>query len=439
MTNVFIAAFALMAQGPGENPPAGLVERLGTDRHAEAEATLLRFRARALPPLRKAAAGGDERVRTRASGLIDRIERALLSEPTLVTLDYRDRPMDEVVESLAQRSGMRVFLDATGMDRRRAMRVTLQEPGPVPFWKAIDGLARAAGLRYNLIPPQEPGDPETRLRLYDGGRLSEESPTYIGPFRIHVYRTRYHDEVRLVRGPGGKFRREGRPKVDLHVMIRGEPRLWIGQDDLPRRVEIRDDQGRPVVKNDLAGEEKPLDWGFIHLSTVPELSINFWNYELAAPATDGSRLKSMKAWVRIAVEAQRPDPLAIPLEGAKGRTFRQGSLAVEVLDVRPGPEPPPAIDLAARLEGGRPFPRLMSAVNNWVYWAGGRVEVLDAHGERMAWTARFVPEGPSDLASTIQILPRVRGESPVEIRHSGVMRTIIEVPIEQEDIPILER
>ena len=439
MTSVFITAIALMAQGPDQNPPAGLVERLGTDRHAEAEATLLRLGARALPPLRKAAAGGDKRVRPRASELIDRIERALLSEPTLVTLDYRDRPLEEVVWSLGQRSRMRVFLDPTGMDRRRAMRVTLQEPGPVPFWKAIDGLANAAGLQYNLIPPKEHGDPETRLRFYDGGRLAEESPRYVGPFRIHVHRIRYHDEARLVRGPGGKVRREGHPKVDLHVMLRGEPRLRIGQDDQPRRVEILDDRGRPVVKDDFPGEEKPLDWGFTELAMVPELSINCWGYELAAPATDGARLKSMKATVRIAVEAQRPDPLAIPLEGAKGRTFRQGPLAVEVLDVRPGPEPPPAIDLAAKLDGGRPFPRLMAPVNSWVYWAGGRVEVLDAHGERMAWAARFVPKMPSDPASTIQISPQDRGERPVEIRHRGLMRTIIEVPIELTDIPILER
>lgn len=42
MMGVFIAAFALTAQVAERDSPTGLVDRLGTDRRAEAEATLSR-------------------------------------------------------------------------------------------------------------------------------------------------------------------------------------------------------------------------------------------------------------------------------------------------------------------------------------------------------------------------------------------------------------
>jgi hypothetical protein len=127
------------------------------------------------------------------------------------------------------------------------------------------------------------------------------------------------------------------------------------------------------------------------------------------------------------------------LEGARGRTYRQGDLAVKVLDVRPGPESPPSIDLVAQLDGDRPFPSLRSPVNSWTYWAGGRIEVRDARGDRLAWRAGPPPPGGSEIRPTLRIRSEDRASHPAEIRYQGLMRTIAEVPIELNDIPILER
>jgi hypothetical protein len=319
------------------------------------------------------------------------------------------------------------------------LRVTLAEPELVPFWKAIDRLARTARLRYNFVVPEAPGDSVTALRLYDGGRPPEENPAYVGPFRIHVDHIRYRDEARLVRGADGRIRRAGNPKLDIHVMIRGEPRLRIGQDDLPRRVEIRDDRGRPVTGQLFPGQEKPLDWGFTQLAMVPELSINFWGYELAAPAGAAMRLKSLEAMVRVAVEAPQPDSLVIPLEGAVDRSFRQGDLTLEVIDVSSGPKAPASIDLSARLDGGRTFPGLMSPLNRWTYWAGGLVELRDGRGRPVPWTPGPPPPGHSASRATLRIVADAQSAPPAEVRYSGLMRTIVEVPINLGEISVLER
>src|SRR5262245_22101004 len=148
MTGLIISMIAVFAQATGPDSAPGLIERLGTDGHAEAESTLLRLGARALPSLRMAAAGREGRVRPHAAALVDRIEQVLLTGPTLVALDYRDRPLKEVIDSLAERSGMRLSLNPANEDRWRNLRVTLREPEPVPFWRAIDRLAREARLQY---------------------------------------------------------------------------------------------------------------------------------------------------------------------------------------------------------------------------------------------------------------------------------------------------
>ena len=435
---VLLAALVQVPEGP--NNAAGLVARLGGDDHAAAEKTLERLGARALPALRPAAESvdGDSTLRKRAAALVDRIERELLTSPTLVTLDYRDQPLDEVLASLAKRSGMRLIVNPGNEERRRAVRVTLEEPRPVPFWQAIDRLSRLARSQFNFGTSEQSGVSETELRLWFLGNPPEDQPSYVGPFRISMSQLRYHDESRLVRGADGKVRRSGRPKLELSVGIRGEPRLRIGQDDFPRRIEILDNEGRPVTHEPLPGEDRPLNWGFTQLFMVPELSINFWNYEMAAPATGDLRLKSLKATVKLAIEGRRPDPLVIPMADARGRTFRQGSMSVEVTDVLNQPGKRPEIELAARFGDFRAVPVLQAPHNNWIYWAGGVIEVRDARGEPIAWKS-----GP--LAGNLEDdRPRLRivldaDSHPAEIRYYGLMRTIAEVPIELTDIPILGR
>ena len=70
-----------------------------------------------------------------------------LLRPTLVRLDYADRPVADVVRSLAERTGvpMVLFPDEPAASWRKK-RISLTAPGPVPFWEAIDRLEPTAGL-----------------------------------------------------------------------------------------------------------------------------------------------------------------------------------------------------------------------------------------------------------------------------------------------------
>ncbi len=433
----FILLAALVQVPEGPNNAAGLVARLGGDDHAAAERTLERLGPRALPALRPVAEGvdGSSTLRERAAALVDKIESGLLTGPTLVTLDYRDQPLDEVLASLARRSGMRLIFNDGNEERRRAVRVTLEEPQPVPFWQAIDRLSRQARSQYNFATSERSGVSETVLRFSFPGDPPEDRPSYVGAFRISISQLRYHDESRLVRGDDGKVHRSGRPKLDLSVYIRGEPRLRIGQDDLPRRVEILDTEDRPVTHELFPGEDRPLNWAFTQLVMVPEQSINFWNYQMAAPATGDLRLKSLKATVKLAIEGRRPDPLVIPLADSRRRTFRQGSLDLEVTDVRDEPGRRPEIELAARFGDFRAARTLQAPYNDWIYWAGGVVEVRDAQGEPMTWKAGPLAANPADDRARLRIVPDA-DTHPAEIRYYGLMRTIAEVPIELSDIPI---
>ncbi len=297
------------------------------------------------------------------------------------------------------------------------------------------GCSRLAGLQYGFTPSERSGVSETVLRFWFADDPTEDHPTYVGPFRINVSRIRYHDESRLVRGADGKVHRSGRPKLELSLRIRGEPRLLIGQDDLPRGVEILDSEDRPITHAVFPGEDRPLNWGFTQLGMVPDQYLNFWNYEMAAPATGDLRLKSLKATVKLAIQGRRSDPLVIPLADAKGRTFRQGSLAMEVIDVRDVPLRGPEIELAARFGDFRAARKLVAPYNPWIYWAGGVVEVRDARGEPISWMSSPLPANPADDRARLRIFPEL-GTHPAEIRYYGLMRTIAEVPIELSDIPI---
>src|SRR4051812_11580173 len=102
MIGAFLAFAVLTAQVPASDPSA-LVAQLGSARYARREAAasaLEKLGRQALPALRSARDVKDPEIRSRASALITRIEGGLLTKPTLVTLDYRDRPLGEVIRSI---------------------------------------------------------------------------------------------------------------------------------------------------------------------------------------------------------------------------------------------------------------------------------------------------------------------------------------------------
>src|SRR4051794_5125648 len=144
---------ALLGQVSGE--PADLstlLAQLGSGRFAEREAAseaLERLGRLALPSLRAVRDSRDLEVRTRAYHVIQKIEGALLTQPSRVRLDFQDAPLSDVAKSFSLQTGFKVTLYPEIHPKWKNQRVTLRESDPVPFWKAIDRLCDAAHLQYN--------------------------------------------------------------------------------------------------------------------------------------------------------------------------------------------------------------------------------------------------------------------------------------------------
>ena len=102
----------------------------------------------ALPALRAARESNDPEIRNRAACVLNKIEGTLLTLPTQVRLDFEHAPLTEVVKSLSQQAGFKVALYPENLTKWKYAKVTLREPEPVPFWKAIDLVCDAAQIQH---------------------------------------------------------------------------------------------------------------------------------------------------------------------------------------------------------------------------------------------------------------------------------------------------
>src|SRR4051812_40722059 len=112
MLGANLALLVLLGQVPAADP-AALVDRLGSPRYADREAAageLGRMGRQAIPALRAARDSRDLEIRTRASALVNRIEGALLTQPTMVTFDFEDQPLLEAVKVMSDQVGIKLGL-----------------------------------------------------------------------------------------------------------------------------------------------------------------------------------------------------------------------------------------------------------------------------------------------------------------------------------------
>src|SRR5262249_28798236 len=148
----------------------------------------------ALPALRAAHDSRDPEVRSRASALIARIENALLTQPTLVALDFDDRPLKEVVREVGERSGIKLALTPEGNAVFDGRRVTLPDPSPMPFWKAIDRICDVGQVQYSFMNLHQTGrEPSFNLTAY--GQRPAGPSWDTGPFRVILIGVHYQRDV----------------------------------------------------------------------------------------------------------------------------------------------------------------------------------------------------------------------------------------------------
>jgi hypothetical protein len=436
---------------------ASLVEQLGSVRYADREdaaRTLQVLGKEAIPALVAGRSSNDMEIRTRAEGLLHKIEGSLLTEPTMVRLDFDDVPLPEVVKSLADQTGMRICLFPENSPRWKTQRVSLQEPGRLPFWKAVDRLCHEASLQSDVEMADLPARGEATLCLTEPITRPALPTSDHGPFRVGLVGLEFQRHVgfavapRLPRNPVG---RPGANRGDVAAVqprpvtsvqcsaqfqLMAEPRLGVSQCGPPRILEACDDHDNSLLAENQRGMMLSRN------STFPTgtcTSVIHLNVPLARPENPGRSIKTLRGEVPLRVSARRPDPLIVPLAGAEGKTFVQGDVRLTIHDVRMGPsDRGRQIDLSVR-EGRSdgapatddfslqdPSSRLESHLLG--------IEILDAQNRPLPWVQTDLAMESSRLTLTMASSAAVA--EPKELRYYRLTETIVDVPFAFADVPM---
>lgn len=467
MLGVKLLMVALLGQMPdGRVGLDDLVARLGANRYSDREAAskaLEGLGRPALPVLRAARDSRDPEIRTRASGLVHRIEDALLTQATRVRLDFQRAPLTDVVRSIGQQAGFHVVLYPDNLRNWKAQRVTLRQSGTVPFWKAVDLLCESAGLQPFPELNGVDGPREPTFALTDA-TARPASPTFDqGPFRVYLQGIRYESDVRFGasgmpmrlapipnrRGPlpgpvplpkPTPVRKRLAPVTNeqftARFLIAAEPRLFIGQAGSLRITEAVDSRGHSLVPSDESGASRR--FGFFSTMNGPILQLQA---HLRYPANPGESIRRLRGVVPLTISSRGPDPLVVPLDAqGLGKRFTNPDVEITLLAIRTTSNavPQTQIDLAIR-PGARP-----GAVDPAEAGPFGDVyrpdlhrqqlEIADSRGRLVSW----FPSGvDSENARITLTLPTASAAGSLkELRYYTLTRTSLHLAFAFTDVPM---
>ncbi len=355
-----------------EDPdPTDLVRRLGSDRFAErVEATraLEALGASARPALDVGKGSADPKVRDRAAallaGLAERDEAARFFGATPIALDYRDRPLGEVLRDLNARYDLRLTLQSGPPSNRRAWGnqvltddqkarraatqerpITLVAPAPVPFWEAIDRLCAAGELRHDLHPLNPFGPAGASFLLYDGLKgaapVADSGAIRVAITGLHASWERDFSGATAAERttPQGELRPTDR-QLDLHLCVLPEPGRLVQQAGPIRLVEATDNRGENLVPLDQDDPASTAAKRGVAIGGGNQLGPAGFNLVAALRLPEGpSRsLRRLRGSIRVAVIGRVADPPTIRLSGAAGKSVRNDEVTMTVRKVKADPE-----------------------------------------------------------------------------------------------------
>jgi hypothetical protein len=463
MLGVKVLLLMLLGQVPeGQADPDELVPRLGADRYAEREAAsvaLEQLGRPALPALRSARGARDPEVRNRAAGLVQRIEGSLLTQPTLIRLDFERAPLAEVVRSLGQQSGFKVALYPDNVPKWKYQKVTLRQPGPVTFWKAVDLLCDAAQIQHDPGLHGIAGPREPTFALTDGSPRTLTPNFDHGPFRVSLLGVHFQRDFNFgaqgAGGPGGigppgglprPARLQPPPRVRINpitstqfsaqLLVAAEPRLFISQNGPLQVVEAVDNRGnsliasasgRPVV-NRFSGH-----FGLMSGSAVP------LHAPLHRPVAPGETIKKFRGVIPLSISSRGPDPLVVPLDHGMGKRFANADVEVTVHGIRALPNARQTVlELTVR-SNERPGPAepVDSDAFGDIYRGDTprqQLEIMDSRGQLVSWFPLGVDSDTSRLTLGFMNLPS--NVSLKELRYYTLTRATVNLPFEFTEIPM---
>jgi hypothetical protein len=453
----------LIGQAQGvEADPAALVAQLGAGRYTEREAAskaLEQLGRPALAALRAVRDTRDPEIRTRAAHLVQKIEGALLTQPSRVRLDFDNAPLTQVVQTLSQQVGFKVTLYPENLSKWRTQRVTLHQSEPVPFWKAIDQLCEAAQLQHNPsvhvgVGPREPTFPLTDSTMRPIMPSSDD-----GPFRVSLMSLDYERHLsyavvgagirpqlgRNPMNPAGRRPQAAAParpnpmmteQFTAHLVVTAEPRLSLSQSGAIQVIEAEDDLGHSLVAS---GKAAPVFNRYAGYFGVLNGSVMQLQVPLDRPETAGARIKKLRGVIPLTVSSRRPDPLIVPLNQGVGKRFENADVELTVHEIRSVPASRQTlIELSIN-----PKERATTAdlaepdAFNAVYRPDTQrlqLEVIDPRGRVIPWFLSVVNSETSRVTLTLTNVPAPAALK--ELRYHTLTRATINVPFEFDDIPM---
>jgi hypothetical protein len=318
-----ILLLALAADSPATPDPTALVAKLGSADPAEQAAateSLKSLGRDALPALEKAMKAKDTDLAKRASAVWDTVQRDLMVRPSLVRLDARNRFIDEVLEDIAEQTGMSLPFSTN----QRHMRAVLHEPAPITFWTAIDRL----GLKSVYQQSQEFGKfPNLEFRTEPNWEFTSIS----GPFHVVLTGLHWHHDRHLIGAPWvrlDRFRQRinaGSEDLEsdrityyggLQLMV--EPRVWFSLEGPARLTDATDDLGQSLVTDKPGlgtGMSDHENFVFRSANGVTQVITEF----RLRPTERPGRVRGVVPRMR---HLRRPEPtLVIALADAAGKSF----------------------------------------------------------------------------------------------------------------------
>ena len=459
-----MAAFLLgqvQSAGPElDRDPLALVAQLGANRYADREkaAEALEHLGRsAMPALRAARDSRDQEVRTRASGLIQKIEGALLTQPTRVRLDFDGMPLTDVVRSLSVQAGFKVALFPENLPRWKSTRVTLHTAEPVDFWRAVDQLREVAGLQYNPGMSGYAGQREPTFSQADGTIRAQTPISDHGPFRVsllglHFQRDLNYDGTGAV--PKLPVPHDGKPPVGVgtalfpaqlnpvanvqfsaRLLVAAEPRLSLYQNGPLQLIEAVDNRGNSLIPIASDGPAYNRLAGYFGMANGPIMQLQA---QLHRPESAGESIKTLRGTVPVTVSSRKPDPLVVSLINGIGKTVENSELRLTVHEIRTLPNNHNSlVELSVKPNDpdtsvGRSDVDGFSAVLQRTDPQHLQIEVVDMRGQLIPWFPSGADNETARVTLTLTNLPQTT--QPKELRYYTLTRATLSLPFEFKDL-----
>jgi hypothetical protein len=372
------------------------------------------------------------------AGVPDGAPGADPTRASLVSLDFRGRTLDEVVRAIEERSGNRMKLVGNDTTKEAGRVVTLEAPGPRPFWEAVDRLSEAAGVsrsRWEGTGPPGSERAYVEINAYGASRSGYGPALYVGPFRLGEFELHMHYRREYV--PRQTYTRDLGP-FWAQFQVLAEPRILAVRTGPLRGLEATDDRGQSLLGPEAAtGGPAPandeFDLGNRAMVTIP----------LARPADPGRMLRSLRGWIPVEVAVRLDEPaLVVDLAGSAGKSFRAGDVRVTIEDFQAGEGGPTHLAIRAVIEGDRgdakALPAGLISARHRVLQSH-LIEVVGEGGGPVTFPSGGSSAGPEGLSMDYNYSPPIPGQPgtrPTQLLLYSPAWVDWEVPFEFADVPI---